>query len=127
MAPYLVLFQITLIIYGKGLKKGCNILTVMELHHGVKPQLREFFLFWTLFVKKTSIKRSNFTKICRVIKEGPKPGSNFANSIVKDLIRDWLSVFGPRFTTNDYMKKTTSSTVAKILEKYSVYTISCTS
>ena len=70
--------------------------------------------------KKPSIKLSNLTKICRVIKEGPKPGSNFANSIVKDCIRDWPSAFGPRFTTNDYMndymKKITSSTVAKILE-----------
>ena len=65
---------------------------------------------------RASLTPRHLSKLCRVIKEGPKPGSNFANSIVKDCIRDWPSAFGPRFTTNDYMKKITSSTVAKILE-----------
>ena len=66
---------------------------------------------------KSSIKLSNLTKLCRIVKEGPPPGSKDASYMTKQSINKWPSVYGARFTTSDFMKGTTSPTEAAILNK----------
>lgn len=64
---------------------------------------------------KNSIKLSNLTKLCRIIKEGPPPGSQPASWIIQNSIEKWPSIHGPRFTSNNFIKRTTSASVAKVL------------
>ena len=65
---------------------------------------------------KNSIKLSNLTKLCRIIKEGPPPGSQLASWIIQNSIDKWPSIHGPRFTSNNFIKRTTSAAVVNILK-----------
>ena len=66
--------------------------------------------------KKPGRKLSNLTKFFRIIKEGPQPGSILAKSLIESSIEKWPRSYGPRFVTSNYMLKTTSKVVAKILK-----------
>ena len=74
-----------------------------------------FSILQTIVDHKTAIKLSNLTKLCRIVKEGPKPGTNKASEIRNKSMSEWPSRYGLKFATNSFMKRTTSATVSKIL------------
>ena len=49
---------------------------------------------------KSSIKLSNLTNLCRIIKEGPPPGSKQASQLTAQSMDKWPSMYGARFTSN---------------------------
>ena len=79
------------------------------------PSEEIFSIMQNICDHKNSIKLSNLTKLCRIIKEGPPPGSQPASWIIQNSIEKWPSIHGPRFTSNNFIKRTTSASVAKVL------------
>ena len=66
---------------------------------------------------RASLTPSHLSKLCRVIKEGPTPGTLKAAALTKRALGKWPSEHGSRFTTNSYMPGMTSSTVADVRKK----------
>ena len=66
---------------------------------------------------RASLTPSHLTKICRVVKEGPNPGTLKAAALTKRALEKWPSEHGSRFTSNSYMPGMTSSTVADVMKK----------
>ena len=59
-----------------------------------------FSILQTIVDHKTAIQLKNLTKLCRIIKEGPKPGSKHAEDITTLSMSKWPSKWGPKFRTN---------------------------
>ena len=74
-----------------------------------------FSILQTIVDHKTAIQLKNLTKLCRIIKEDPKPGSKHAEDITTLSMSKRPSKWGPKFRTNSFMRRTTSTTVSNIL------------
>ena len=59
---------------------------------------------------RPSLTPNHLAKICRIVKEGPAPGTKKAEALRKKALRRWPSQHGRRFTTNSFMHCITSST-----------------
>ena len=64
---------------------------------------------------RASLTPGHLSKLCRVVKEGPTPGTLKAANLTKRALGKWPSEYGTRFTTNNYMFGMTSSPVADVM------------
>ena len=108
-----------LINYGRVYKKDWHILTRMEALVAVRPQQRPaegiFSILAYITENRASLTPGHLSKLCRVVKEGPTPGTLKAANLTKRALGKWPSEYGTRFTTNNYMFGMTSSTVADVM------------
>ena len=99
-------------------EKNNFFLIKMAALAGVKLQLKVFFSILGHIVEhRPSLTPNHLAKICRIVKEGPAPGTKKAEALTKKALRRWPSQHGRRFTTNSFMHGITSSTVTAALDK----------
>ena len=66
---------------------------------------------------KPSLTYKHMISLCRVVKEGPPPGSTSALDTTKRALENWPAEDGIKFTTGNFIHGLTSSTVAKITKR----------
>ena len=76
-----------------------------------------FSILGYIVEQRASLTVNHMTKLCRVVKEGPPPGTKKASDLAKRAMCKWPSLHGSRFTTNSYMHGITSSTVSTAMNK----------
>ena len=81
------------------------------------PSESIFSILGYIIEHKPSLTFKNMIQLCRVVKEGPTPGSTAAIEITKKAIANWPAKDGIRFTSNNYFHGVTSSTVANITKE----------